>query len=330
VTVAIGILSVAHGHANSYAQALRRIEGAELVGVADGDAERGQSFAERHDIEYADAASVLDWSEGAIVCAANADHLRWVERAADAGVDVLCEKPLAPSAEAAQAAVDACEAAGVGLGVAMPVRFNEPIRRAKAAVNAGEVGDVQAYVGTNLLKASGVSGWFVDPDLSGGGAIMDHSVHVVDLVRWISGQEVAEVYAESGTAFGDRSVEDIDVLSMSLDDGTPVTHDGSWRQPDEWDNWGDVTLRIVGTDGVIEVDCFDQTLRHTQDTGEDPGIDAVFWGSDMDEALIRDFVGAVHDDRLPAIPGSEGVREVRVIEAAYASVDHGAPVAVEY
>jgi UDP-N-acetylglucosamine 3-dehydrogenase len=330
VTVAIGILSVAHGHANSYARAVQGIEGAELVGVADGDAERGRSFAERHEIEYADAATVLDRSDGAIVCAANADHLTWVERAAAAGVDALCEKPLATSAEAAQAAVDACEAAGVALGVAMPVRFSEPIRRAKAAVDAGEVGDVQAYVGTNLLQASGVAGWFVDPERSGGGAIMDHSVHVVDLVRWISGREVAEVYAESGTAFRERPVEDIDVLSMSLEDGTPFTHDGSWRQPDEWDTWGDVTLRIVGTDGVIEVDCFDQTLRHTRDTGDDPGIDSVFWGSDTDEELIADFVATVREDRQPAIPGWEGAHAVRVVEAAYASVERGAPIVIDY
>lgn len=46
-----------------------------------------------------------------------------------------------------------------------------------------------------------------------------------------------EVYTETGTRFGDLAVEDIDVLSMEFEDGTPVTHDGSWRQPEEWDFW---------------------------------------------------------------------------------------------
>jgi len=117
---------------------------------------------------------------------------------------------------------------------------------------------------------------------------------------------------------------------MSLEDGTPVTHDGSWRQPQEWDFWGDVTLRVVGTDGVIEVDCFDQTLRRTRDTGEDPGIDSVYWGSNMDEGLIRDFVAAVREDRDPAVTGREGAKEVRVVDAAYRSIETGRPEPVEY
>jgi predicted dehydrogenase len=328
MTVDLGFLSVAHSHANSYTSVAERVDGGEVVAIADDDAERGRAFADRHGIEYGDADTVLDRIDAAIVCAANADHAAWVERAAAAGVDVLCEKPLATTADTAAGMVETCDDAGVSLGVAMPVRFNEPIRRAKAAVDAGEVGDVRAYVGTNLLQAAAVGGWFVEPDLSGGGAIMDHTVHVVDLVRWISGREVAEVCAESGTAFADIPVEDVDVLSMALDDGTPVTHDGSWRQPEAWDFWGDVTLRIVGTDGVIEVDCFDQTLKHTYD-GDDPGIDAIHWGSDMDEGLIRDFVAAVRDDRPPAIPGPEGVEEVRVVEAAYESVETGEPVSVD-
>ena len=150
---------------------------------------------------------------------------------------------------------------------------------------------------------------------------------MVDLARWITGQEVGEVYAESGTRFTDIPVEDVDLLSMELEDGTPFTHDGSWRQPESWEFWGDVTLRLIGTESVIEVDCFDQTI---QETRESEGIEAVHWGEDMNEGLLRDFAAAVRDDREPEIPGEEGAREVAVVEAAYESVETGEPVAVSY
>ncbi len=329
MTLSLGLLSTAHSHANSYVSVAEGIPDAEFVAVADADDERGRRFADRHGLTFEAAEAVLDRADAAVVCAANADHVEWVERAAGAGVDVLCEKPLATTGDRADDAVEACAAAGVSLGVAMPVRFTEPVRRAKRAVDTGEVGEPKAFVGTNLLQQK-ASGWFTDPDLSGGGAVMDHSVHVVDLIRWLSGQEVAEVYAEPGIQFSDTPVEDVDVLSMSLEDGTPATHDGSWRQPEEWDYWGDVTLRVVGTEGVVEVDCFDQTLRHTRDTGDDPGIDSVYWGSNMDEGLIREFVASVREGRDPAVTGREAAREVRVVDAAYRSLETGRPEPVEY
>ncbi|MFB6173843.1 MAG: Gfo/Idh/MocA family protein [Halobacteriales archaeon] len=325
--IRLGILSAAHGHADAYAEVIADIEGARTVAVADDDAERGRTFADRQGIEHGAREDVLDRVDAGVVCAANADHADWVRAAADAGVDVLCEKPLATSVAAGEGMVAACEDGGVTLGVAMPVRFNEPARRAKAALEAGEVGDLRAVVGTNLLRRMSPGSWFTDSDRSGGGAIMDHTVHVLDLVRWLTGEEVAEVHAESGTLFSDLAVEDTNVLSMELEDGTPVTHDGSWRQPEAWHHWGDVTLRLIGTDGVLEVDCFDQTLDHTHDT-RDRGFETVFWGSDMNEGLLRDFVGAVREGREPAVPGREGVRELQVVEAAYASVEAGEPVAV--
>lgn len=329
MTVSLVVLSAAHGHCHAYAEAVDSIEGAEVVAVADDDDRRARTFATDHGAAALPAGEALARADGAVVCAANTDHERWVRRAADAGVDVLCEKPLAPTAVEAEEMVDACADAGVALGVAMPMRFSEPVRRARAALHEGAIGDLQAVVGTNLLQKMAVDTWFVDPERSGGGAVMDHSVHVVDLARWLTGAEVREVYAETGRAFGDYPVEDVDVLSMELEDGTVVTHDGSWRQPEDWEFWGDVTLRLIGTGGVYEVDAFAQTLTETSD-GEDGGREAVYWGSDPDAGLIRDFVGAVREGRPPAISGRDGVREVRVVEAAYESAGTDEPVTVTY
>lgn len=330
MTVELGILSTAHPHSNGYATAIAEIDGAALVAVADENEKRGRKFAERHGIEYDEREAVCERVDAAVVTATNADHRAWTATAADAGLDILCEKPVATTTEDARAMVERCSEGGVELGVAMPVRFSEPARQAKIAVERGEIGELKAIVGTNILTKQADDDWLTDPERSGGGAVMDHTVHIVDLARWITGEEVTEVYAESDNRFSDLPVEDVIVASMELEGGTPLTHDGSWRQPESWDFWGDVTMTLIGTEGVFQIDCFDQTLTQTTDIGDDPGIDSVFWGSDMNEGLLRDFVSAVRSGDSPAISGREGVREVRVVEAAYESAETGDPVSLRY
>lgn len=327
MSVELAMLSTAHVHAHHYAAALRSVEDAELVAVADEDSDRGRAYADEFDLEYGEPADVLASVDGAIVCAANTAHPEWVRTAAEAGVDVLCEKPLATNGDTAAGLVQTCAEAGVALGVAMPVRFNQPIQQAKRAYEAGEIGPLHAIVGTNLLTRMEPGSWITDPAAAGGGAIMDHTVHVVDLARWITGEEVTEVYAESGTHFADLAVEDIAVLSMELGDGIPLTHDGSWRQPESWDFWGDVTMRLIGEQQVVDVDCFDRTVRHTT---PDEGIESVHWGEDMNAAMLADFAEAVATGEVPEATGEDGVAEVRVVEAAYESYESGEPVTVSY
>jgi len=322
-----GILSVEHGHADAYASALTDIDGADLVGVA-GAEERDEATAEaaeEYGVDHLAPDDLLSRADGVLVCSANAAHREWVEMAAEAGVDVLCEKPLAPTVADAEAIVDACDDAGVQLGVALPLRFSQPLVNAHDALEVGQLGDLKFLSGTNRGQMPG--GWFADPDRSGGGAVMDHTVHVLDAVRWLTGADVAEVYAETGTRFHDIPVEDVNLLSMELTDGTQFTLDGSWSKPDEYDTWGGATLKLVGDDGVLEVDCFDQTIKQTRDSG-DPGVHQVFWGPDANRGLIEDFVAAVREDRPPAKTGAHAVHDVAVIEAAYESAERGEPVDV--
>ena len=322
--VDVGILSTAHLHADAYAPLLDGMDGANFLGVADPDGERGRAFADEHGVEHCTPDDLLAAAAGVVVCSTNADHRALVERAAGAGVDVLCEKPLAPRRDDAEAAVEACEAAGVELGVAMPLRFSVPACEAKEALGAGDIGTLRSVAGTNRGRMPG--SWFVDESASGGGAVMDHTVHVVDLVHWLTGERVAEVYAETASRIHDVPVEDVNLLSMELADGTGFSLDGSWSRPDDWRFWGDATVDLFGEGGVLSVDCFDQTFAHT---GGD-GVQSVFWGSDPNEGMLRDFVDAVGEGRAPETTGREGVAAVAVVEAAYESADRGEPVAVEY
>lgn len=325
--VPIGILSAAHVHAETYAKALAEDSTIEFVGVADENEERGREIAKPHETTYLAPENLLDAAAGVLICATNTTHYEYIERAAAAGVDVLCEKPLATEYDIARKAVAVCENAGVTLGVAMPLRFSAPVRRAKRALETGAVGNIHAITGTNRGQLP-TRNWFVEPERSGGGAITDHTPHIVDLVHHLMGERVEEVYAESGTRFHDLAVEDVNLLSMKLNDGTQVTLDGSWSRPDEWPTWGDATLDLLGTKGAISVDCFDQTLRYA---GSDDGdVRWPFWGTDPDAALIADFAAAVRENRPPETTGHEAAAVVAVIDAAYRSVEQGKAVVVDH
>ncbi|WP_122091321.1 Gfo/Idh/MocA family protein [Halalkalicoccus subterraneus] len=325
----MGLLSTAHVHTGGFASRLAAAEGVEFVGVTDDDAARGREAAAEHETTFYEPAALVEHVDAAIVSSTNTTHRRWVELAADAGLDVLCEKPLATTMADARAIVDACEAAGVRLGLCMPLPFSVPARRAKAAFDAGEIGELRVAVGTNRawLRDRHLTGWSADPEHAGGGAAMDHTVHIVNLVRWITGEEVVEVSAELSTMHDGLAVEDVTVLSMELSDGSVFTLDGSWDRPDDWDYWGDATLNLIGTEGEIALDCFDQTLKRTR---EGEGVDGVYWGSIPDDGLLRDFLDAIEDDRPPLVSGEDGLRETAVVLAVYESDERGEPVAVEY
>ncbi|WP_433627552.1 Gfo/Idh/MocA family protein [Halomicrococcus sp. NG-SE-24] len=332
MTVSLGVLSTAHVHADGFAALLDRREDVEFVGVADADADRGREAADRYGVPYMATEELLAAVDGALVFSTNTTHERWVTAAADAGVDVLCEKPLATSRSTARRLVERCKDAGVALGMNMPLPFSEPARAARRAYRNDTIGDLTLATGTNRARFRNrhEDGWSADPERAGGGAVMDHTVHVVDLVRWITGREVTEVHAELATMRDGPEVEDINVLSMELDDGTPFTLDGSWDRPDNWDYWGDATLNLVGTAGELTVDCFDYKLRETRDVGEDPGIDSVYWGELPNEELLADFVETVRTGRSPTITGEDGFREAAVCVAAYESAEAGEPVSVDY
>ena len=325
---ALGILSVAHPHAASYAPALAANPDIQFTGIADDQSERAASFADEHGTSVHEPEALLETSDGVVVCGENATHHKWVEMAAVAGVDVLCEKPLATSTADAERMLETADENGVALGVAMPLRFSRPVQEAETLLSDGTLGDLLSIVGTNRGRMPGL--WFPDPDLAGGGAAMDHTVHIVDLVHWLTGERVVEVYAELATRMHDIQTEDVNVLSMELAGGATFSLDGSWSRPDEWPFWGDATLELVGTEGVVSVNCFDQTVQRTIRSGANAGRADLYWGDDLDARLLADFASAVSMGDQPLVSGREGRDAVAVVEAVYESAERQEPVAVTY
>jgi predicted dehydrogenase len=312
----VGILSFAHVHASSYASALMEIEGVDLVGIFDERKERGEKAAKQFQtIYYPKYVTLLEKGlDAVVVTSENVKHKEHVVAAARHGAAVLCEKPLAHTMEDAQEMIRVCEEEGVLLQTAFPVRFNQAIRRAKERIDKGEIGELLAIKGTNRGKNPG--GWFVDKSLSGGGAVIDHTVHVVDIMRWVTGSEVQDVYAEIDELFTDHSIEDSGLLTMTFDNGIFATLDCSWSRHKNFPIWGDVTIEFIGTKGTLYVDAQAQKL----DVYHRHGLDYQFWGENMDAGLIQDFISSVRNKSAPSITGLDGLRAVEVALGAYKSV----------
>jgi len=190
----IGIMSFAHMHANSYAACLNILPDAALAAIWDDNPKRGRAMAKTFGAPFiADRDAFLESDlDGVIITSENLKHRAMVEAAAAAYKWILCEKPLAPNVRDAKAMVAACKKARVGLGTAFPCRYALPLVEAKNLLDSGTYGEVYAVACTNHGQAPG--GWFADEEQSGGGATMDHTVHVADLLRWMLGREFTRVY----------------------------------------------------------------------------------------------------------------------------------------
>lgn len=322
----MGLWSLAHMHAYGYLSALRRRGDIELVGLADEEADRGERVAAENGIPYfADPDDLLARVDATIVTSANADHRAMALRAAEAGVSVLLEKPIATTYADGRAIVDAFARAGRTLAIAFPCPFSPAFRELLAAVRAGRLGRLLAMRTTN--RGSMPGGFFIQPERSGGGAVIDHTVHVADLLRRLTGAEPARVYAEVGHGLYHQEWDDSGLLSIDMSDGSVATLDCSWSRPKSYPTWGDVTLHVIGEDGTADADLFGQHLHHY------PAGEArarwLGWGSDLDALMIDDFVSAASEGHPPCSTGEDGLWALEVALAAYISAREGRAVEID-
>lgn len=324
MSIKIGLMSTAHMHMHSYAGCVKRISNATLVGVADSDKERGVSFANEFETEfYPSYEALLEQDiDAVIVGSENVLHKGLVEMAAEAGKHILCEKPMCTTIEDALSILDACHSNSVKLMIAFPCRFSPAAISLEKIIRNHEIGDVLAIKSTNHGKAPG--GWFTDIALSGGGAVMDHTMHVVDLMRWMLASEPARVYAEISNKLNHGDYDDTGMLSVNFANDTFATLDTSWSRPQSFPIWGDVTMKVIGSEGCAELNLFSQTINQYSDS--DMRVYQHGYGTDIDEAMISDFTRCIEEDLPVSISGEDGLRALEVAVAAYKSSECGKPI----
>jgi predicted dehydrogenase len=220
--------------------------------------------------------------------------------------------------------VAACRDNGVKLQIAFPMRFSPPAVALREAVRGGAIGMPLMVQATNPGRMP--PGWFSDPHLAGGGAVMDHTVHVADMLRWIFEREITSVYAEiDARIHPGLPTDDVGLLLLGLDGGISASLDASWSRARTWPIWGGVTMDVIGDRGVLSLNAFNQNVQLFDDRAG--GYSLVPFAESGDPPLVRGFVDAIRNDTAPPVTGEDGLRALEVALCAYESARRREPVA---
>jgi predicted dehydrogenase len=171
--------------------------------------------------------------DGVVIATPSALHAAQCVRAFEAGAAVFCQKPLGRNAVEVEAVLAAAESANRLLGVDLSYRHTAAMQAIRERVRAGEVGELFAADLTFHNAYGPQSEWFWDPQLSGGGSLIDLGVHLVDLALWIFDfPDVVDASAtllRDGRAVGKHEVEDYAAATLTLANGVHVRIACSWN-----------------------------------------------------------------------------------------------------
>ena len=330
----VGIMSFAHVHSEGYIGLLRAMPNIEVIGFSDLDATRGIHMSQQYSSTWFSTHEALleQDLDAVIVCTENAMRREAVELAARAGCHILCEKPIATTLEDALAMRDAVSQAGVNFMTAFPMRFDPSIILVRDRIKAGDLGRIYGVNGINHSEIPRAHrAWFADHELAGGGAVMDHTVHLLDLYRWMFKTEVLEVYAEvSNPFYPEVEVDTAGIITLKLENGMFAGIDCSWSRPITYPRWGHLKLEVVGERGALEVDAFAQHLTVTSINSISRNPNWHGWGSDPNKAMLEEFFASIREAREPSVTWQDGFEALRVALTCYESAGIGQPVRLEH
>ncbi|WP_238273628.1 MULTISPECIES: Gfo/Idh/MocA family oxidoreductase [Methylobacterium] len=234
-----------------------RAAGHRLVAVSDPSAD-SRAAAEREGARaYAGIAGLIADAEVEAVYVASPNHLHReaVEALAAAGKPILCEKPMAAFLSDAEAMAEAVRASGVFYGTAFDQRHHPAHRAIRAAIAAGRLGTVTAvrivyacWLGRDWTSCPGQTNWRIDGAQAGGGALIDLAPHGIDLVDYLLGESISDIFALTQSRAQDYAVDDGALLIGRTPSGVLANLHVAYNTPDALPRR---RLEVVGTAGQL-------------------------------------------------------------------------------
>lgn len=341
--------------AQLHAQAIDNLTNAELAAVWSRTKASAEKFAKHYMVKPYDNISKMVKNEGidlVLICTPHPFHREPAIEAAEAGAHILVEKPLASTLEDCDVIIDACNKAGVYLGVISQRRWYAPVKRVKNAIEAGKIG--KPVFGTvNML------GWrdrkYYDADewrgtwrMEGGGVLVNQAPHQLDILLWYMG-EIEEVYgiwknlnhpyievedtAVANVKFKNGAIGNIIVSNSQKPGlyGKVQVHGENGASVGVQTDGG--AMFIAGSSNIVEPpvndlwtvpgeeDLLKKWIKN--DTRFFHSIDpAIFYM----ERQIEDFLNALDTGGKPLVTGEDGRRTVELFTAIYRSTRDNLPV----
>ncbi|MGI8906276.1 MAG: Gfo/Idh/MocA family protein [Candidatus Sumerlaeaceae bacterium] len=287
--------------------------GARLVAIADQTAERLKALEGTDVTAFQDVDELLRTIRPEIVsiCTPPSTHAKLTAKALAAGAHVLCEKPLAHNLSDARRMLDSARQAKRILGVAFCHRFVPAIRKLRSLIESSAIGTPLLYRNQFSARFEGVEKtWFSKPELSGGGTLMDTTVHSVDLFRFLIG-EVNAVRALASTTRPGLTVEDTSIVLVRSASGCIGSLEASWNVAP-----GTFLIEVRGTEGEFIYDY--ETLRRrgaAETSWREEAVDAPMGVRFCGE--IQHFIDAVNGNAEMELDAMEGLRSLEILEDAY-------------
>ncbi len=322
--------------ARYHATAIGRTPGAQLVAICrshGGDAAEAEArFGVPCMPSYA-ALLARDDVDAVCICTPSGLHAEQTILAAQAGKHVLVEKPLALTLRDADAMIATCHSGGVRLGVALQRRADPAFQALRAAVADGAIG--RPTLGTVTMpylrdqryydSAAWRGTWASD----GGGALMNQGIHLVDLLLWLIGDEVAEVWASTATLAHQIEVEDCVTATLRFASGalgsiaaTTAAAPGFPHRVEIYGDAGGVQIegeQIVRWEGSNPERLRQYLAQPGAPAAAGAGANPTGIGAAGHTRLLADFVAALRTGQAPLVSGAEARRSLALVLAIYAA-----------
>lgn len=312
--------------AQTWCQAFEHSHTAQLVGIVDVREEVAAAVAERMKCQpFTSPADLVDelHPDAVVLCTPPSTHPGLCSWFLSRSINVLCEKPLAVGLEEARAMLDAAEQSDALLTMASKFRYVADVVQAKSIVSSGLIGDLILFENAFTSRVDMTHRWNADPEISGGGVLIDNGTHSVDILRYFLGP-IVELQVIEGKRVQDVPVEDTVRMFVRSEGGVMGSIDLSWSLNKELPYY----LSIYGSQGTVHVGWKESKYRRASDdkwTNFGKGYDKFqAFGSQVDN-----FVKAARGEEESLITLADALASVEVIEAGYDAMWRAAWVPVE-
>lgn len=254
----------------------------------------------------------------------------------DAGKNVIIEKPIAMSIEDAEEIISRANKIGVKASACHQNRFNVAVQKTRAAIESGRFGklshgsiNVRWNRNEDYYKQAPWRGTWAED----GGCLMNQCIHGIDLLRWMMGDDVVEVYGSTRQRFHDYlEAEDVGVAVVKFANGAVGTIEGTTNvYPKNLEE----TLYIFGENGTVKIggtstnnldiwDFADETEEDQDNKGLKEETSNVYGNGHT--ALYADMISAIQEDREPYVNAVAGRNALEIVLAIYKSQKTGMPV----
>ncbi len=326
----IGAGAIAQVHAERW----ERMPGVQIAGYYDILPEAAQRAVDRYGGQvFGSLAEMFAAVDAVDICTTAVAHKEPVLAAAEAGIPMVCEKPLARHLADCYEMVEAVERTGTPLFVAQVVRFFPQFAKAKETLASGALGKpavIRTVRGGSMPRAGSKfnSGYYADFNQSGG-VILDVSIHDIDYVRWCFG-EVERVFAR-GLMFAGLP-KDHTLITLRFENGAIGHIEGGWAFPP---NRFRTRIEIAGTEGLLEWDSLDRSPLEIETYDSEVGPDVttstlspLAAEDDPYYAELAHFLDCIEHNKPFRVSPHDGLMAVKISLAAIESERRGEPVRI--